>query len=107
MIRFLVRVVALLLLAGAFVALVLDGTRSIAGGAITFTDVGSVATALFPQRFALVQPFIEQRLWPFLWNPVLIIFLGLPIAIVLAVVGAILLMVSRPAVAKIGYSSRP
>jgi hypothetical protein len=107
MIRFFVRLIALLILAGAFVALVLDGTRSIAAGAFTFTDVGSTAAALFPQKFATLQPLVERSLRPFVWDPVLVTFFALPLCLVLAAVGALLLRVTRRASVKIGYTSRP
>ena len=43
MFRFLARLVGLVLIATGFVGLVIDGTRSIANNAMSFTPVGGVA----------------------------------------------------------------
>jgi hypothetical protein len=48
MIRFLVRAMGYLCLAGAFVGLVIDGTRSIASGVLTYARLGDVAGGLDP-----------------------------------------------------------
>jgi hypothetical protein len=51
MIRFLLRFIGLWLLAGAFVALVIDGTRSISAGRLAITQFGTAWDSLHPTSF--------------------------------------------------------
>ena len=107
MIGLLLRVLGWLMLAGGFVALVVDGTQSIAADALRWTALGQhLAQALGP-RFAAIQPAVERNLSPLLWDPVLTRLFQVPTFIALVVAGSILILASgrrRPA---IGYSSRP
>jgi hypothetical protein len=52
MIRFLIRLCGLFVFAAAFVALVIDGSRSIAAGGLLFTPLNDVLTALWPGAVA-------------------------------------------------------
>lgn len=106
MIRFLLRAAAFLLLAAGFVALILDGARSIAANEPAFLDAGALAAMIAPQKFALLQPAAE-RLSPAIWDPVLVSALKGPAFLYLALIGLILLWLTRPPAPKIGYSSRP
>jgi hypothetical protein len=106
MIRFLLRVAALLLLAAGFVALVLDGTRSIAADRLVWLDAGTLAQTFAATRFAQWQPAAE-RLSPVLWDPVMVTALKGPVFLHLALLGALLLWLTRRPAPKIGYSSRP
>jgi hypothetical protein len=106
MIRFLLRAAALLLLASGFVALVLDGTRSIAADTLVWLDAGTLVQSLAAPRLAQLQPAAE-RLSPLLWDPVLVTALKGPIFLHLSVLGAFLLLLTRRSAPKIGYSSRP
>lgn len=105
MIRFLLRAIALLILAGAFVALVLDGTRSIAANGLALLDFGTLAAQIAPKAYAGLEP-AARKLNPALWDPVLVNALKIPSFLVLAAVGALLLRLTRPPAPKIGYSSR-
>ncbi len=51
MFRFLARVVGLVLIAGGFVGLVIDGTKSLANSSVTFTSLEELATSTFPRGF--------------------------------------------------------
>jgi hypothetical protein len=106
MIRFLLRVAALLLLAASFVALVLDGTRSIASDSLVWLDAGTLAQTFAASKLAQLQPAAE-RLSPVLWDPVLVTALKGPVFLHLAVLGTLLLWLTRRPAPKIGYSSRP
>jgi len=101
MIRFVVRIVALAALAGAFAALVVDGTRSIAANALLLTSFGSTFVALFPKQFALIEPTVEKHIHPLLWDPVLVHVFLLPTWVVLAVFALILMWLARGRPAKI------
>jgi hypothetical protein len=100
MFRFLLRLVGLLSLAGAFAALVIDGTRSIAGGRILLTPLSDLLAARLPliERMA-------QSLHPFLWDPLAKSILHVPIWLVLVLLGVALLQLARPPAPLIGYSS--
>ena len=107
MIRFVLRILGLLVLASGFAALVVDGTRSIAASGLKVISFGELCATLFPVRFPLLQPMIERQIHPLLWDPVLLTFLRLPNWLVLGVLGLFLLWLAQPRRAQIGYSSRP
>ncbi len=64
MIRFLFRFVGLWILAGGFVALVLDGVRSIASSEIVTTPLGVTWLATSPDSLARFQGFVETSVSP-------------------------------------------
>jgi hypothetical protein len=106
MIRFVIRLVALLALAAGFAVFVIDGTRSIAANSFVVTAFGETCATLFPKQFSALQPMAE-RLNTHLWDPVLRDCFALPTWLVLIVFGTILFWLARRRRPKIGYSSRP
>jgi hypothetical protein len=106
MIRFLVRLLGFLLLAGGFASLVIDGTRSIAVSAVTVTRAGDAWYALSPSTLNLVQAATERYVAPWLWDPVLVTILFVPVFVLLGVVGFLLMVIARPRATPIGWSSR-
>ena len=90
MLRFMTRALGLLLLAGAFAALVADGVRSIAGEAWSVTPLGAAAIWLFPKSFPILQPAVERHLHPWLWDPVLLNLFLAPAFVVLGLLGVLL-----------------
>ena len=106
MLRLLVRFAGLLLLAGGFAALIVDGTRSIAAGAVAQTALGQTVHWLVPAKFDQIAPAV-QRLHPLLWDPVLVHLFQVPTWAILGVCGAGLLYFARSRAPQIGYSSRP
>jgi hypothetical protein len=105
MIRFVIRLVALLALAAGFARLVIDGTQSIAATRLILTEFGEDCARFFPKQFPLLQSMAERH--PFLWDPVLRDCFALPTWLVLIVFGTILFWLARRRQPKIGYSSRP
>jgi hypothetical protein len=105
MIRLLFRFLGVLLLAAAFAALIIDGTKSIAANAVLYTPTADTAAQIFPEKFKLLQPALVQ-LQPLLWDPVMTSILRLPIWIIIAVAGIICLLLGRKPRPKIGFSSR-
>ena len=103
MFRFLARSLGLILLAAAFVGLVIDGTRSIANGAVSFTPLGEVAFRLFPRSFPLIEPGVTRHVHPLLWDPVLLSFFLVPASVLGFVLGALLLWLGRKPEEPIGY----
>lgn len=106
MLRFLARVLGLLLLAAGFVGLVVDGTRAIANGVVAFTPLGEAAFALFRERYLQLQPAAE-RLHPALWDPVLLTLTRLPAWMLGFGLGALLLWAGQKRQGpSIGYAAR-
>ena len=106
MFRLLIRLIAFLLLAGAFAAAVIDGSRSIGAEQLALTSLGVTFYWAMPARFPLLQPFVEQKLGLFAWDPVLLTILKAPTSVVFALLGAGLLVLVRRRPPPIGYSSR-
>ncbi|TCK30496.1 hypothetical protein EV667_0586 [Ancylobacter aquaticus] len=95
MIRFLFRFVGLWVLAGAFVALVLDGVRSIASSEIVTTPLGVTWLAVSPDLLARFQAFVEGSVSVTAWEYLVVPVLGAPLFAVLGVAGALLLLIGR------------
>jgi len=104
MIRFLFRFVGFVILAGAFITLVYDGTKSIAGRQLVFTPLGQVWNNIHSTSLQLLQPAIERHISPYLWDPVVLNILTAPAWLVLGIVGAILMLIGRKKKPLIGYA---
>ena len=103
MLRFSIRIAGLLALSAAFAALVIDGTRSIAGGALSVTFMGAV----LKNWEAEIERVITSRLHPFLWDPVTLEVMRLPVWVVLGMIGLLFMLVAQRRSTVIGFSSRP
>ncbi len=106
MLRFIFRTIGLLILAGAFAAVIVDGTRSIAAGAPVFTPIGQALAAIAPTSVAALDT-AAQLVHPLLRDPGLRVLLALPLWMLGGVVGGFLLIFTRPRRPVIGFSSRP
>jgi hypothetical protein len=103
MIRFLFRFTGLWLLAGAFAALVIDGTRSVAASQLAITPVRDAWALLNPAGLAAAQKQFASAPW----DQALAVLLGAPLWVLLAVIGLLFLALGRRRrTATIGYSSR-
>ena len=99
MFRFLFRFIGLWMLAGAFVALVIDGTRSITAGRMVIMPMIEAWLAIHPTSLELLKMWIERDISPRLWDPALLYSLYSPLWAVLGVLGLILvLLVADPPV---------
>jgi hypothetical protein len=105
MIRSAFRLLGLILLAGAFAALIIDGTRSIAGGEFTVTSVAAALLWAMPDRLDSFRQQV-QHVNPYLWDPILIYALRLPLWSIAGCLGFLAIAASKRKQAKIGYSSR-
>ncbi len=88
MLRTLSRMIGYALLAGAFIAIVVDGTRSIAASSLVLTPVQSFVERLS----ATVLPALRQSLLQLhaaLWDPVAVTLLKTPLAAALLVIGVL------------------
>jgi len=106
MFRFLARLIGFLLVAAGFVGLVVDGTRSIANGAIALMPLGELLFAVFPRTFPIIEPAVTRHIHPFLWDPILLNLFLLPASILAFLLGMLLLWVGRKPVEPIGYLAR-
>jgi hypothetical protein len=106
MIRFLLRCLGYALLASAFVGAVIDGTRSIANGAVQFTPLGSVGFALFKGQYTMLEPAITRYLHPVLWEYVVLPITLAPAFAVALVLGFLLLWAGQRRPQPIGYLAR-
>jgi hypothetical protein len=95
MLRFLARFVGLWLLAGALVALVVDGAKSIAAGSVLTTPLGLLWYSVSPDSLNAAQAGIQRHVLPYLWDPVIQSILLLPAFVVFGVLGALLMLAGR------------
>ena len=97
------RIIGYFILIFAFIALISDGTKTLAqNGEIVMTSLGQhwyeVHQSLgLPVGLALntLQAGIERNLSPYLWDPVVVTILLLPTWIVLGVLGYIFYLIGR------------
>jgi hypothetical protein len=102
MIRFLLRFIGLWLLAAAFIFVVYDGTKSIAGNMLFLTKVQDVWGNVHQASLAALKPTLEGYA-TVLWDPLMTTLLNAPIALALGVLGALLLLLGRKKKPLIGY----
>ena len=93
MLRLLTRFFAQLLLAAAFIALIVDGTRSIAGGQLAVTSLQTGFSEVFPSFYAGLRTAVSARA-PWLWEPVLTGLMMLPVSLSLAGLAALFILIS-------------
>ncbi len=95
MLRFLIRALGFLCLAGALVLAVEDGARSLANGKLSMQPLGSSLARLAPQKFQQL-PALAAHVSPKLWDPVLIDVLWIPSSVALLMLGGVLAGLSSP-----------
>ncbi|WP_454918257.1 hypothetical protein [Xanthobacter sediminis] len=94
MLRFLFRFVGFWLVAGGFVALIVDGTRSIAASRLLFTSAGDAWYTLAPQNLERAEA-AALAAFPDLWPKVVVPLLSLPASVLLVLAGLALLGLGR------------
>jgi hypothetical protein len=104
MIRFLFRFIGLICLAAAFVLVIYDGTKSIAGNNLYLTSVQTLWDLINAGSLAHLKPLIQRYANGFLWDPVMLTFLAAPSWVVLGIVGIILILLGRKKKPLIGYA---
>ena len=103
MIRFLFRFIGLWILAAGFVALVRDGTKSIAGNAIFITKLADDWTNIHASSLESLKTPVERYVGPAGWEMVSSYVLAAPTWLVLGILGSILILIGRKKRALIGY----
>lgn len=89
MLSFLVRAIGLWFMAGAIVAVVVDGMKSIAAGRPILTAAAKTWFELSPSTLAASQLWVQKHLGAAAWDPVAAAVLALPTWAVLLAVGAL------------------
>ncbi|WP_092496615.1 hypothetical protein [Faunimonas pinastri] len=88
MLRFISRFIGYWFLAGALVAAVMDGAKTIAANSLTLTPLADVAKLVAPTAFDT----LHAASAPF-WAPLANAVLGCPAWLVLGVVGSLLILI--------------
>jgi hypothetical protein len=96
MIRFIVRSLGVILLSAAFVAVVIDGTRSIAASEIVLTPLGNAWEQLSPETLEATRAAAERDLPAWVWANALMPVLEQPGFAVFGVLGIALILLGRP-----------
>ncbi len=104
MIRFMLRFIGLICLAGAFVLVIYDGMKSIAGNAVVFTSVRALWELLNPASLAMVKPLLVPYAGGILWDPAALAVLAAPAFSLIGGFGIILLVLGRRKKPLIGYA---
>jgi hypothetical protein len=103
MIRFLFRFIGLICLAAAFILVIYDGTKSIAGNRVFITSVRVLWDLINAGSLQKLKPLIEPYAGGFLWDPVMIAVLAAPSWSLLCGFGILLLLLGRRKKPLIGY----
>ncbi|RXF72850.1 hypothetical protein [Hansschlegelia zhihuaiae] len=90
MIRFLFRLLGFLILAAGFVALVIDGTRAIASGAMDFTTAETSWAAVSPETLQSAREALGVA-----GAGALNVILSQPTCLVLGVIGLLFMLIGR------------
>jgi hypothetical protein len=102
--RFILRFIGLWLLAGAFVALIIDGTASIAGGSMRFNTFGQTWDNIHQDSKPAVKAFLDRRVGPWVWTSGVQVVLDRPTWLVLGAMGTVLVLLGRKKARLIGYA---
>ena len=103
MIRFVFRFFGLWILAAGFVALVRDGTKSIAGNAIFITRLGEDWNNLHAASQDALNALVIRYAVPAAWELATLYLLAAPTWLVLGIVGSLFILIGRKKKPLIGY----
>jgi hypothetical protein len=106
MLRFILRFFGFCLMATAFTALVVDTTRSVSSGKLHVTTLGETLMGLAPAKLNAAQIFIEHRLHPLVWDPIVADLMSMPVWLGIGAAGAFVAWLGRRPAPKFGFSSR-
>jgi hypothetical protein len=103
MIRFLFRFIGLICLAAAFILVIYDGMKSIAGNNLYLTSVRTLWELINAGSLAKLKPLIESYAGGVLWDPGMISILAAPSWSLLGGFGILLILLGRKKKPLIGY----
>ncbi len=104
MIRFMFRFVGMMCLAAAFILVIYDGTKSIAGNGVSLTTVRALWELVNAGSLTKLKPLIEPYAAGLLWDPVMVSILAAPAWGLLGMVGILLILFGRKKKPLIGYA---
>jgi hypothetical protein len=104
MIRFLFRFVGLIGLAAAFILVIYDGTKSIAGSKLFLTSVRTLWELINAGSLKNLEPVIKAYAGGLLWDPGMLAFLAAPAWAVLGALGIVFILLGRKKRPLIGYA---
>ena len=104
MIRFFFRFVGLICLAAAFILVIYDGTKSIAGNSLSLTSVRALWELINAGSLAKLRPLLSPYAGGMLWDPLMTSLLAAPSWALLGFVGIVLLLMGRKKKPLIGYA---
>lgn len=104
MIRFLLRFLGLVSLAAAFILVIYDGTKSIAGNRLYLTSLETVWELINAGSLAKLRPLVEPYAGGLLWDPITVAILGAPAWSVFGILGILFVLLGRPKKPLIGYA---
>ncbi len=104
MIRFLFRFLGLICLAAAFILVIYDGTKSIAGSGLFLTTVQALWELINAGSLAKLKPLIAPYVGGLLWDPLMLGILATPAWGLLGFFGIVLLILGRKKKPLIGYA---
>ena len=105
MIRFVLRFFGLLFLALGFIFLVYDGTKSIADQTLYLSSVDTIWSSIHQTSLTTLKPTVERLVGPWFWQgAVKPYFLDQPVSLVLAILGALMILLGRKKKPLIGYA---
>jgi hypothetical protein len=93
-----------LCLAAAFILVIYDGTKSIAGNALSLTSVRELWDLINAGSLEHLKPLIQSHAHGLLWDPVMLYFLAAPSWSVLGILGIVLILLGRKKKPLIGYA---
>lgn len=102
MFRLLARAIGLWVLAGGFVAAVIDGMKSIAASRLVVTSAFAAWSDLAPSTLGALRGMVEGRIGSGAWTALSATLSALPAWALLGLLGIGLLALGRPRVAPIG-----
>ncbi|MFO1149724.1 MAG: hypothetical protein U1E62_15210 [Alsobacter sp.] len=105
MLRLLVRLLGYLLLAGAFVCVVVDGTRSIAASSLLWLRLGDVLERLSPKAVPALQSALGG-VSPALWEAAGPRLVATPLSILLLALGILLVLLAADREPRVGILAR-
>jgi len=104
--RFLLRCIGLFLAAGAFVAFVIDGAKSIADNVVQTQPVGAIWVWASERSFVAMQSAVQKNLSPAFWQKVLAPALTAPFSALLLFLAVLFLWLGRRPRSRVGYVTR-
>jgi hypothetical protein len=103
MLRFLLRAIGLFLLAGGFIALIVDGTRSLAGSGLYVASIDASLQTIAPAIYQSLEKTVLAHLPNFVWDPLIVHLLRVPVSAALLLLGGLCVILTHKDPQEFGY----